>query len=216
MTSRNVPGVYKITNTANGKWYVGQTQHLRQRFSEHRSHLNNNRSLCRYLQHAWNKYGKDSFLFAVMWTDVPINELDLLEQFVLDHCKPDYNLANDASAPMRGKKHSEEAKAKMRLSSRKGKNLSEEHKAKISASHKGKKFSVEHRTNLSKAAKRRMRRPEERAAVSKVHKGKTISKQQREQISRSLVGNKRALGHKHTKETKAKISESLRQRAKKS
>jgi group I intron endonuclease len=60
------------------------------------------------MQAAWNKYGEECFKFEVLMHIEDVNELLSVEQVWLDehagkpYC---YNWATDASAPMRGKKH---------------------------------------------------------------------------------------------------------------
>lgn len=41
------------------------------------------------------------------------------------------------------------------------------------------------------------------------HIGKTLSKETKKKVSKSLLGNKRSLGYKHTEETRSKVSLSL-------
>lgn len=66
-------GVYTITNTVDGKIYVGYSKNMVRRFSGHRSHLNKNKHPNVHLQYAFNKYGADCFKFEV-----------------LDYCKEEY------------------------------------------------------------------------------------------------------------------------------
>lgn len=67
---------------------------------------------------------------------------EALENYYFKLIVPEYNIAKDATSPMLGKKHSEEAKAKM-SAIKKGQTHSEETKAKISAGNKGKTYSNE-------------------------------------------------------------------------
>lgn len=59
-------GVYTITNTVDGKIYVGYSKNMVRRFSGHRSYLNNNKHPNVHLQYAFNKYGADCFRFEVL------------------------------------------------------------------------------------------------------------------------------------------------------
>ena len=54
-------GVYLISNSVNGKCYVGSTIHLDQRRKEHFSRLANNKHVNAHLQNAFNKYGREAF-----------------------------------------------------------------------------------------------------------------------------------------------------------
>lgn len=64
---RNTFGIYKITNTANGKVYIGgTTTSFSQRWLQHRSNLRCNSHCNPQLQADWNDFGEDSFLFEIL------------------------------------------------------------------------------------------------------------------------------------------------------
>jgi len=79
-------GIYRITNTVNGKSYVGQSVDVKSRISHHRSELRNNRHENSYLQNAWNKYGEENFTFEIL-ERCSRNELDEREIYYIDHFK---------------------------------------------------------------------------------------------------------------------------------
>jgi hypothetical protein len=60
-----VPGIYLITNSANGKVYVGQARKISTRWSIHKHHLRCGTHNNRYLQRAWDKLGESAFVFSV-------------------------------------------------------------------------------------------------------------------------------------------------------
>lgn len=62
---KDVCGVYKITNKNNGKIYIGSSKNIYKRWKHHVYELNNNKHINYYLQNAWNKYGKNSFIFEI-------------------------------------------------------------------------------------------------------------------------------------------------------
>jgi group I intron endonuclease len=126
------------------------------------------------MQAAWNKYGEECFKFEVLMHIEDVNELLSVEQVWLDehagkpYC---YNWATDASAPMRGKKHTKESVKKCTDAGYrcpKGKESvlfgvprSDETKAKISEKckglvnpMKGKTHSEQSKANISAAVKR--------------------------------------------------------------
>ena len=64
--SNKVVGVYCIFNVNNGRRYVGSSNHLWTRFTEHRRHLRNGIHENQFLQNDYQKCGGDSFLFFVL------------------------------------------------------------------------------------------------------------------------------------------------------
>lgn len=68
--------IYKITNTVNGKIYVGQTiRTVKERFRNHCNKVG-----CTYLHNAIKKYGKENFIIEVI-EEAPIEKLDEREIF---------------------------------------------------------------------------------------------------------------------------------------
>lgn len=76
-------GVYLITNTTNGKLYVGSSVHVQNRWGQHRHDLRRGRHDNGYLQRAWNKYGEAAFEFSLVTQSAPEALLDW-EQAWLD------------------------------------------------------------------------------------------------------------------------------------
>lgn len=71
-------GVYKITNTKNGKVYIGQSIQIKKRFKKHKQDLRKNNH-CNYrLQDEWNIYGEEAFTFEVVQKcrSVYLNEIE--------------------------------------------------------------------------------------------------------------------------------------------
>lgn len=165
--------IYKIRNVVNQKFYVGSTVDARVRFQSHKRKLKAGKHQSPHLQAAWDKYGEECFKFEIVETLGTQEHLLAAEQKWLDehagkpYC---YNWAADASAPMRGKKHTAEAMTKIIAGARKvpkgvesplyGVPRTDEVKAKISAAQKGvakapgRKMSEEGRARLSSAAKK--------------------------------------------------------------
>ena len=70
--------IYKITNTVNGKAYIGQTIHDAYK-TRIRYHLNSKNSGSRLVKHAVAKYGKDAFKVEILHDGILPEFLDTLE-----------------------------------------------------------------------------------------------------------------------------------------
>jgi len=84
-------GIYKIINKINGKYYVGSTNDFKWREYQHKWALNQNKHTNPHLQNSWNKYGKDNFSFIIIESNIPKNELLMVEQKYLDISKNEQN-----------------------------------------------------------------------------------------------------------------------------
>lgn len=82
--------LYKVTNTVNGKVYIGMTCRPKTRFKEH---LGKN-STCTKLKHAIQKYGKENFEFTILCIGSEEYILDLEEKAIIAYDSIDngYNL----------------------------------------------------------------------------------------------------------------------------
>jgi len=110
-------GIYKITNKQNGKIYIGSSLNIYQRFYMHRSNLSSGNHHSSHLQRAWDKYGKESFIFEIIEEVPDKNVLLEKEQYYMDTTKSyerenGYNI-NPTATNRLGAKHTEEAKRKM-------------------------------------------------------------------------------------------------------
>lgn len=91
--------IYKITNTINGKIYIGQTNDFYRRRKEHRSLLRTNKHVNRHLQFAWNYYGENLFNFEIL-EECPIDKLNERESYWISTLKSrnqdyGYNILSD-------------------------------------------------------------------------------------------------------------------------
>lgn len=147
-------GIYKITNVVNGKYYIGSSIKLSGRIARHKRELKNNIHPNSKLQRSWNKYGESNFTFEIL---LLCDEEKLLktEQEYLDlgfSKEPTklFNIAKNSIAPMlglpgpnKGKKMSKETRAKMsayrmgKVSPNKGNKFSLESRLKMSEDRKG-------------------------------------------------------------------------------
>src|SRR5690606_20339248 len=77
-------GIYCIENKINKKFYIGSTNDFSDRFGQHRTALERNDHVNRYLQNAWNKYGADNFEFNILEIIDDEFQLIIREQSYLD------------------------------------------------------------------------------------------------------------------------------------
>lgn len=96
-------GVYKITNLVNGKFYIGSSEDVDNRWDTHKQYLNGGYHINPKLQNAWDFYGGDEFMFEMI--EETSSEKSILldrEQHYLDLFKPymrdvGYNICPKAS-----------------------------------------------------------------------------------------------------------------------
>lgn len=135
-------GIYRITNTVNGKSYIGKTgMNFGDRWDCHRAQLNGGYHCNRHLQNAWNKYGAENFEFAVIYKESDQDRLNVLEQQCIAEYRAKglcYNISDGGDGGNNLGKHlSESTKHKIGEKNRVnmlGRKASEETKRKMSES----------------------------------------------------------------------------------
>lgn len=194
----NNSGIYRI-NLGNGYFYIGSAVLLDRRKKDHIQKLKKQQHRNSIMQKCWNKYGVFEFIVLEACSK---DELLKREQEILDQHfdnEKNVNMARSASAPMAGRKHSDDAKRKIsafhkgrvhsleqrRLSSeaRKGKPLSPHHKARVIETNRNRAWSEQTRQKLSKSLKGRVVSDETRAKLSAVGKGRVFSDEHRKKLS---------------------------------
>jgi len=107
-TIKNTSGVYRITNTENGKRYYGSSKELRQRWTNHKHHLRTGTQRNPGLREDAAVYGEEVFEFEVLCYCKP-EESKRLEGVLIDQNLGEgcYN-RQDSNG---GFEHTEESKA---------------------------------------------------------------------------------------------------------
>lgn len=154
--------IYSITNTINNKRYIGISQDYKNRKRAHEWAMKNNKHRNIKLQRAVNKYGYDNFKFEILEeieTDDRIEALTLENKYIIkyDTYKNGYNQSEGFEGSTL-QKYSEERLEKMRVNMLgntiwEGRKHTEEAKAKIGKAHKGKTVSLKTRKRISEARK---------------------------------------------------------------
>ena len=114
-----ISGIYAIRNLVNNHIYIGSSINLEKRNYNHFRNLKNNKHGNDYLQKAYNKYGKDNFIFEIISYIEDKTKLIEYEQKWLDFFNPEYNILKTAGSPL-GTKMSDETRKKI-SESKKGK-----------------------------------------------------------------------------------------------
>jgi group I intron endonuclease len=194
--------VYKVTNSVNGKVYIGKWMRARveDRWKAHVHAASKGSKL--YLSNAIRKYGPDAFRVEVIHQAKTKDELDAMETFFIvlhQSHKPEngYNMTlggdgaspgklnprygekalHGAAHPMFGRHHSNESNQKNRKAHL-GKKATAETRALLSKAHKGKKPTLETRQRIS-AAKLGKKVPK----LSQALKGRVFSDKHKRNLS---------------------------------
>ena len=182
-------GIYSITNTKNGKRYIGSAVDIADRWSAHRVALRKGEHPRRHLQRAWNKHGEKVFKFEII-ACCEREELISLEQFYIDAYQSadgehGYNLRKKADSNL-GMKHSPETRAKISARARAAKQTPEARQRQSQIS-RGRKLSAESRAKVSAALTGRPVSAETRAKMSANNRGQQLTSEQHARMLASLT-----------------------------
>ena len=85
-----VSGIYKITNTVTGDFYIGSSNDVKRRWAEHKKPSTCKNNPNNQLYQDMQKYGLDKFDFQIL-EEVEIEKLKETEQQFIETLKPTYN-----------------------------------------------------------------------------------------------------------------------------
>lgn len=221
--------IYRITCIANGKHYVGQTVHWKERKSTHLRKLRSGIHENRHLQRAWNTYGESSFEIAII-EQCNVEMLDQREIHWINELKAQaqgFNFLKGGKEGTRGIRNTDESNRK-RSETMKKKYADPEHQTKMRAIYDD----PEHRKKIGQTTKERYSDAEYKAKFSEAMQQENC----RTKISKSLKGKPKPESYKatlrgrklseetrlkisiagkqrrHSEETRKKIAKSLRER----
>jgi len=182
--------IYKITNTVNGKCYIGVTTETNpnERWSNHKSAIRANIG-CPLLQKAFKKYGEKSFIFEVLIICFNEDVFKFENEYIIKHNSMSPNGYNIAVGGIRGpsflgKHHSDETKQILSKKSREYHNRPE-----IKEQHRQRAIEFNRTHDIGELLRK--------------------SEKWQKAISEGRIGG-RIGGHSKTEESKKKISESLK------
>ena len=205
-------GIYLIRNLKNGKCYVGETEgKIKNRVTRH---LNGHTPGCRAIHDAITKHGRENFDDEILESNVIPELLPELEKFYIakfDTFHNGYNLTEGgetghqseetirrrteklrANPPMKGKKQTPEACAKM-SKSRTGLKRTSETCKRMSESAMGHEVSPETRAKIGDANRGKKRSDEARQAQSERNSGEGNPMYGKKRVNDHLTGKNNPL-----------------------
>jgi group I intron endonuclease len=199
--------IYEIKNLKTGKYYIGFTAFPKRRWVAHKYSASTGDPWV--LSRAIRKYGVENFIFRVRRSYKTKQEVTKAEIALIKKMRTvipnGYNMVSGGlGGAVKGRRVSEETKAKMRLAAvfRRPATAVER---KATSVRMLKRFrNKKERLKLSVAGKRRFTKPEERAKLSRALKGRIISTETRAKMS--VAGKRRYSDPKE----RARTSRSMR------
>ena len=88
-----ISGIYKITNTITGDFYIGSSKDVKKRWKDHKCQSTWNEYPNKQLYQDMQKYGLENFVFEIL-EEVEIDKLKEKEQQFIETLKPTYNNIN--------------------------------------------------------------------------------------------------------------------------
>jgi group I intron endonuclease len=85
--------IYKIINTVTGYCYIGCSKNIKNRWREHKRHLQQGRHHNVHLQRAWDKYQEESFTWEIILECDSENMMFLEEKQLIENTVNLYNIA---------------------------------------------------------------------------------------------------------------------------
>jgi group I intron endonuclease len=181
-------GIYKITNTIDGKAYIGQSRNIERRLNKHKTQTHN-----RYLARAFVKYGVGSFEFSILreyhgvvsQEELNKKEIELIKEYKTIDSKYGYNLSEggyERILPEESRLLISRAVVKCWQN--------KDYRERIIKSMKERIVSDDVRVRISNTTRKRWEDPEYKARVSKKMIGHLVSSATRDKISIANAGRK--------------------------
>ena len=197
--------VYRIRNIVSGKFYIGSSSNLYERWRTHRQQLRSGKHSNHHLQASWIKHGEEAFKFEILKEfSCAQKMLKHEEALITEHIANPFcmNLTMWVETPMRGRTGEKHPRYGVKLSEEE-KEVIRQHTNKQwqhSDPRTGKTHSIEIREKI---------RTKVRKAIDEGRGGKFIpTEETRRKMSEALKGNQCAKGYKRTEAER----EAIRQR----
>lgn len=200
--NRKISGIYAIQRIGSQDCYIGQSTDIEHRWHVHRSRLRHGKYKPRHIQNVYDKHGPSIFEYVILEEVEPRpGFIDLLverEQAWIERLRPAYNVRPAGKSNL-GMRHTADSRKKMsasRLGNRNtlGYKQSAETKAAQSARQMGRKrgpMSDEQRAKISASLRGKKQTEAQRAATAARMRGMKLSADWRANISKGQMGVKR-------------------------
>lgn len=99
---KDAAGIYTITCTGNGRFYIGSTCNLYKRYKDHMGYLRRNAHFNKHIQSCFNKYGESSLVYEVfkVMDTTDRSEIYLEEQRLISELNPELNMLTVVGMPV--------------------------------------------------------------------------------------------------------------------
>ena len=141
-----IVGIYRITNTVTGDFYIGSSKDVKHRWARHKCPSSWNEQPNNQLYKDMQKYGLESFVFEIL-TEAEPEKLKEIEQQFIEKLKPTYNQMNAKGLDIEKRKKSNE---KFQKSDKR-----KEYQKEYRKSDKYKKYQKEYKKEYEKTDKRK-------------------------------------------------------------
>lgn len=183
--------IYVVTNTVNGKQYVGlTTKTVPHRWSEHKTCAVIGKKT--HLYSALRKYGPDAFEISVYASVLDKKDLGAVERLIIQQLSPAYNQTNGGEVTF-GRKYDDATKERIRQGSLGRKRTPEQKEVQRRISKERWDTNPEFRAKcLASAAKGRANvdRDKQRKALGDAARGRVWSDESRAKLSASCMGRR--------------------------
>ena len=168
----NISGIYRITNTITGDFYIGSSKDVKQRWANHKCKSTWNKCPNNPMYIDMKKYGLDKFEFEIL-AEVEEDSLKETEQQFIETLKPTYNNRNANGLDFERKKeynkeYQKSDKYKKYEKTEKRKKAKKEYQKEYHKSEKYKKYQKEyHKSEKYKKYQKEYQQSDERKEYQK-------------------------------------------------
>lgn len=196
--------VYRIDNVDSGRFYIGSSSNVYDRWRAHRQKLRKSTHPNTIMQASWNKNGEGAFKFTIVAEFESVADMEACEQELINAHWDDpqfMNLAKWVGSPMRGRTGADHPNH--------GKPISDAQKKALSAATLKQWEGSDPRTGRTHSDKTKAEiSAKVQSALSEGRGGKFIpTEETRVKMSEALKGNQNAKGHVRSAQHRKKLSE---------